>query len=63
MNDVISGRIKEFCEIRLNENGLFDSYEEAEAFKLFREEIKRTNSNYELEEGDFIIYKITEVCI
>ena len=41
---------------------LFDSYEEAEAFQLFREKIKRTNLSYEFEEGDFIIYKITEVC-
>ena len=63
LNDVISGRIQEFSGIRLNENGLFDSYEEAEAFKLFREEIKRTNLSYEFEEGDFIIYKITELCI
>ena len=63
LNDIISGRIQEFSEIRLNENGLFDSYEEAEAFQLFREKIKRTNLSYEFEEGDFIIYKITEVCI
>ena len=63
LNDVISGRIQEFSEIRLNENGLFGSYEEVEAFKLFRDEIKRTNLSYEFEEGDFIIYKITEVYI
>ena len=63
LNDIISGRIQEFSGIHLNENGLFDSYEEAEAFKRFREKIKSANSNYEFEEGDFIIYKITEVCI
>ena len=63
LNDILSGRIQEFREVRLNENGLFESYEEAEAFKLFRDRIKSMNSSYEFEEGDFIIYKITEVCI
>lgn len=63
LNDVISGRIQEFGKIKLNEYGLFDSYEEAEAFKEFREEIKLKNSSYEFEEGDFVIYKISEVCV
>jgi len=63
LNDVISGRIREFSEIRLNKNGLFDSYEEAEAFEAFREKVKSMNPDYEFEEGDFIIYKITEVCL
>ncbi len=63
LNDIISGRIQEFSKIHLNEYGLFDSYEEAEVFKLFREKIKSTNMNYVFEEGDFIIYKITEICI
>lgn len=63
LNDIISGRIREFNEINLNENGLFDSYEDAEKFMLFREEIKSTKMNYVFEEGDFIIYKITEICI
>ena len=63
LNDIISGRIQEFSEIFLNENGLFNSYEEAEAFIRFREKVKSMNLNYEFEEGDFIIYKITEVYI
>ncbi len=35
LNDIISGRIEEFSRFQLNENGLFDSYEEAEAFMLY----------------------------
>lgn len=63
LNDIISGRIEELNKIHLNENGLFSSYEEAEAFMQFREEIKNTNDNYVFEEGDFVIYKITEINI
>lgn len=63
LNDIISGRIEEFKQIHLNENGLFDSYEEVEEFIMYREKIKNENQDYIFEEGDFIIYKITEVCI
>lgn len=63
LNDIISGRIEEFKKFHLNANGLFNSYEEAEAFMIYREKIKSINSNYIFEEGDFIIYKITEIVI
>ncbi len=62
LNDIISGRIKEFREIRLNENGLFDSYDEVNSFILLRDKIKK-QKNYVLEDGDFIIYKITQLRI
>ena len=61
LNDIISGRIEEFREIQLNENGLFSSYEEAEAFMQYREKLKEATSEYVYEEGDFVIYKITEL--
>lgn len=63
LNDIISGRIKEFSKFHLNENGLFDSYEEVEKFILCREKMKDKNSDYVFEDGDFIIYKITEINI
>lgn len=61
LNDIISGRIEEFCKFHLNQNGLFDSYEEAETFMLYREKIKQANMDYVFEEGDLIIYKIAEI--
>lgn len=63
LNDIISGRIEEFNKFHLNESGLFNSYEEAEEFMLCREELKSTSDKYVFEEGDFIIYKITEIHI
>lgn len=63
LNDIISRRIEEFSSFHLNKNGLFDSYEEVEAFRQCREKLIKANNNYEFEEGDFIIYKITEICI
>ena len=61
LNDIISGRIKEFRKIDLNKNGLFNTYEEAEKFSLFREKIMASNNMYTFEQGDFIIYKLVEV--
>ena len=63
MNDIISGRIKEFRKIDLNKNGLFNTYEEAERFSLFREKIMTSNNMYTFEQGDFIIYKLVEVSV
>ncbi len=61
LNDIISGRIKEFKEIVLNENGLFDTYEEAEQFTQIRNELRNSGYGYMFEQGDFIIYKMMEV--
>ena len=63
LNDIISGRIEEFRDIRLNEDGLFATYEDAEAFMQYREELKKKTSEYVYEEGDFVIYKITELSV
>ena len=61
LNDVVSGRITEFQSVRLNENGLFSSYEEAEAFLKQREEQEKATTEYIFEKGDYVIYKLTEV--
>ena len=61
LNDVVSGRITEFQSVRLNENGLFSSYEEAEAFLKQREEQEKATMEYIFEKGDYVIYKLTEV--
>ena len=63
LNDIISDRIKEFRKIDLNKNGLFNTYEEAERFSLFREKIMTSNNMYTFEQGDFIIYKLVEVSV
>ena len=60
-NDILTGRIKEFRGIALNENGLFATQEEAENFMQYREELKKQTTEYVYEEGNFAIYKITEV--
>lgn len=63
LNDVVCGRIPEFQSIRLNENGLFSSYEEAEAFLKKREELEKETTEYIYEKGDYVIYKLTEVTL
>ena len=61
LNDVVSGRIVEFRQLTLNENGLFATYEEAEAFLNQREELEKATTDYIYEKGDYVIYKLTEV--
>ena len=63
LNDVVSGRIPEFQNVRLNENGLFSSYEEAEAFLKQREEQEKATTEYIFEKGDYVIYRLTEVAV
>lgn len=63
LNDILSKRIKEFEKFQLNENGLFNSYEEVAGFSLYRKKLKEATSRYDFEEGDFVIYKITEIYI
>ena len=63
LNDVVSGRIPEFQSIRLNDNGLFSSYEEAEAFLKQREELEKATTEYTFEKGDYVIYKLSEVAV
>lgn len=63
LNDIISGRIREFKEIVLNKNGLFSTYEEAKNFSQIRNNMMVSDSPYTFEQGDFIIYEITEIII
>lgn len=52
---------EEFRQLTLNENGLFATYEEAEAFLKQREELEKATTEYIYEKGDYVIYKLTEV--
>ena len=61
LNDIISQRIKELRSIQLNKNGLFNTYEEAVSFGNYREKLRMNSDDYNFEEGNFIVYKITEV--
>ena len=61
LNDIVSGRIEAFCKIRLNDNGLFNTYKEAEAFFKYRMELAKKSTEYVFEEGDYVIYMITEI--
>ncbi len=63
LNDIVSQRIKEFSNIRLNKNGLFESYEEISKFIADRNRIKNYISDIVIEDGDFIIYKLCEIKI
>lgn len=63
LNDILSKRIEEFKKIRVNKNGLFDTYEEAEEFGEYRKKLISSNSGYDFEEGDYIVYKIAEIYI
>ena len=63
LNDIVSGRIPEFQSVRLNENGLLSSYEEAELFLRQREELEKATTEYIFEKGDYVIYRLTEVAV
>ncbi len=63
LNDIVSKRIEEFSNIRLNKNGLFESYEEISKFIEARNRIKNYISDMVIEDGDFIIYKLCEIKI
>ena len=61
LNDIVSGRIEEFHSVQLNNNGLFETYEEAEAFLKSRENLKKCKGEALFEGGEFVIYRITEL--
>ena len=60
-NDVISKRIPNFINFRLNQHGLFETYDEINHFVKLRELLK--DDIYTFEEGNFIIYKLFEVLL
>lgn len=59
-NDIFFQRIPELGNFLLNENGLFSTEEELRKFITRREELKITMQD-QFEEGDFIIYRLSEV--
>jgi len=67
LNDIISKRILEFTHIKLNSNGLFDSFEEILDFVNLRNKIKKEKTETKcsqaeyIEDGDYVIYKLFEV--
>lgn len=50
-----------FPDIKLNENGLFETREEMDAYLAVREEFVKTHPPYTLEDGDFTVFKVYEV--
>lgn len=60
LNDIISKRIEEFNNIKLNKYGLFNSYKEVKSFIEYRTKLEK-EKKYDFELGDFIIYKIKEI--
>jgi hypothetical protein len=61
VNDIISNRIKEFKDIKLNENGLFDSEEAVLDFVNFRDIVKQRYPITMFELGNFTVYKLSEI--
>lgn len=64
LNDIISKRIPQFSKMKLNENGLFKTYEDIIDFISLRESIKKTSYMQDnlFEKGDFTVYKLYEIC-
>ncbi|MDE6433430.1 MAG: hypothetical protein K2L07_04305 [Lachnospiraceae bacterium] len=61
LNDIVSKRIPEFHFLKLNEFGLFNTYEEIEQFINLRNSLKSKYNGFTFEEGDFVIFKISEM--
>lgn len=53
-------RVKELSQLKLNENGLFDTIEEIHQFIDIREDLKQINSISKFESGNFTIYRLWE---
>ena len=52
-----------FPQFKLNENGLFQTREEIQEYIIQRENFKKNNNPFTLEEGDFTVFEIYEVNI
>jgi len=52
-----------FPECKLNENGLFETREEIDAYLVKRKEFEDTHPPYTLETGDFTVFKVYEMNI
>ena len=52
-----------FPECKLNENGLFETREEIDAYLVKRNAFKDTHPPYTLETGDFTVFKVYEMDI
>lgn len=61
--DICTGRIKEFHDMKLNKNGLFDTEEEIDAFIQKREYLKDVYKEGTFESGIFVKYKLYEINI
>lgn len=60
-NDVLPNRIPELVDLKLNENGLFNTEEEIEKFIKMRDVLKSSYPQGTFESGEFIIYKLSEI--
>lgn len=61
LNDIVSGRIPELKNYKLNNVGLFDTEKEVTQFGEYRKELLKVYNDNFFEKGDFIIYKISEI--
>ena len=52
-----------FPECKLNENVLFETKEEIDAYLVKRKEFEDTHPPYTLETGDFTVFKVYEMDI
>lgn len=60
LNDVCSGRIEEFINIKLNSYGLFNNFQELSEFIKMRNELAAKSKESLFEKGDFLVYKLYE---
>lgn len=61
LNDIVTGRISELRDYKLNNAGLFDSEKEIMQFIEHRKELLKIYKDNFFEKGDFIIYKLSEI--
>ncbi len=60
-NDVVLRNFREFCELKLNENNLFETLNDIEVFVKLREQLIERYDDFTFEKGDFIIYRLSEL--
>ncbi len=60
-NDLVGRNIAEFSTIKLNKNGLFETFEEVEEFIKQREIVREKYDDTVFEKGEFAIFRLSEL--
>lgn len=63
LNDICSERIEQFSKYKLNSYGLFDDISSLKDFILQRTCYMKQCGKGTIEEGDFVIYKLSEIML